>query len=67
MSSARGRKRKECTGKIGYETQHDAIMALRRVSISDLHSYKCRFCGKWHLGHVPWKVRKIIETRKGAI
>jgi hypothetical protein len=66
MSSARGRKRKECTGKIKYDSMNQAVMVLKNLKVNDdLHTYKCQFCGKWHLGHMTYKIRKIIEQRKG--
>jgi len=51
---------KECkaTGKLKYPTEKDANRARMimwhkdpHVVLDDLHSYKCEFCGQFHIGH----------------
>ena len=42
--------------KKAYDNDKDAISAARRINAfgHDIHkmtTYKCNFCGKWHVGH----------------
>lgn len=55
MSSKRRIRRRACAGKQRHETQTEAvahIIHLRQSFPAErLRSYKCRFCGGWHVGH----------------
>lgn len=65
MSSKRRIRRKMertgCGDKHGHETEENAMVAVRKTLIRNrkkgyvdhgfLKPYKCRFCGKWHIGH----------------
>lgn len=54
MASKRRIRRNSCTGKQRHDTQTEAvkhcISYLRRCG-GLMHTYKCRFCGAWHVGH----------------
>jgi hypothetical protein len=58
MASKRHQRRIACSGKIQYDTQADAVRVLIRIRDPQLHSYKCRFCKKWHTGHTPSYIKK---------
>ena len=68
MASKRAQRRKECSRKRRFETHHDAAAALRRLKgrhqRSDRMSvYRCRWCGGYHFGHTPLRVRLAIEEK----
>lgn len=65
----------ECR-KVKYMTQAAAdsmvrwMVEVRKAGVKKatrhlLHSYLCRFCGFWHVGHVKWR-RRRRRLRKGA-
>lgn len=42
--------------KRGYEKEKDAVLEAMRINIKPqsfrrIVAYKCKVCGKWHLGH----------------
>lgn len=44
----------DCRGKTPFKDERRAqhrAKQIRRESGEDLHSYRCRFCHRWHLGH----------------
>lgn len=54
MSSKRRLRRKQCEGKIRYPTKLIADVYCHgkwKVRIQ-LRSYRCHFCGSWHVGHL---------------
>lgn len=54
MASKRRIRRKSCDGKIKFEDESAAVaaaIAYRRNLGHWMNTYKCRFCGKWHIGH----------------
>ncbi len=51
MASKRRLRRKSCDGKVGHETFGAAFVAAKRTHGSGLVPYRCRFCGKFHVGH----------------
>ena len=55
MSSKRRLRRKQCETKIKHESRSNAFSALRSLLKRDnkwfMTVYKCKFCGKWHIGH----------------
>jgi hypothetical protein len=61
MASKRRLRRKQCTGKKKHETFQEARMFLRGPG---MNVYKCRFCGKFHVGHVPRRIQKIKYKAK---
>jgi hypothetical protein len=66
MSSKRGLRRKECGTKARHASEENArvhwrrLMRLERSSgqspTGKLCVYLCRFCGSWHVGHMPHKI-----------
>lgn len=58
MASKRGKRRKECSGKVGHKNRDAAMRARRRLSSNKagaypMNVYKCQYCGQWHIGHKP--------------
>lgn len=54
-------QRRQCTSKIPYQTQKQALVAIRRarsrrvkpgcnVPTAQHHPYRCPWCGLWHIG-----------------
>lgn len=71
VASKRGIRRKACGHKKRYATQAEALIGirvLRRTThcVDMLLPYACRFCGGFHFGHPPARVRQAIRSRKGA-
>ena len=68
MSSKRSLRKKSCDGKQKYDTQSKAELAAKIVGKNIggqwLTAYKCEFCGKYHIGHPPYNVRRSIISRK---
>lgn len=56
MSSKRAKRRRSCEGKRSYSNQTEAVAVIIRMKKDKvyfdnrLHSYKCPFCGQFHLG-----------------
>ena len=66
MSSKRRIRRKQCTSKKRYPTQTDAVgemIGIKKRTGEKLHSYKCKFCNGWHIGHLKGnnRVLRIYE------
>jgi hypothetical protein len=64
MKTTRRKRRNQCTGKIGYNTEDIAYHVLRRVLKQNfifhkVHIYKCQYCKKYHLG----KIGKILYDK----
>lgn len=60
MASKRALKRKQCGDKHRFNSVHDANQAAGRASQKSdswISSYKCRFCGYFHIGHPPKYIR----------
>lgn len=57
MASKRHIRRKACAGKQRHETQLEAVAhsaSLRhKGEIGQLNSYRCVYCGGYHVGHTP--------------
>jgi hypothetical protein len=54
MSSKRAQRWKACESKIAYATRE----AARRRCFDRMGVYECGFCGAFHVGHVPKRVRQ---------
>jgi len=55
MNRKRRKKRKTCEHKTGHNTKKGAMIAIKKTYKNNfifhkLQPYKCRFCGKWHIG-----------------
>jgi hypothetical protein len=50
-------KRRSCDGKRRHESKKAAnkhvIEMKRKYAARRLHSYHCKFCDGWHVGHKP--------------
>jgi hypothetical protein len=62
MSSKRAIRRRECKGKERYPSQKAAQAAIGRMrrntgSTDWMSAYHCGFCGGFHFGHSPKRVR----------
>lgn len=64
MASKRRLRRKSCGRKIGHDSQaraEDAIAMMKftkgKLYRPGLVPYRCRHCGKWHVGHIDWGKR----------
>ena len=59
MSSKRAIRRRSRKGKVRHETEQFARIGLFKTVQAGakglLGVYRCRFCGGWHVGHVPGK------------
>jgi hypothetical protein len=56
MASKRRIRRKECGDKQRYSDSKQAKTAaflISRKTGEKLHSYDCKFCNGWHVGHPP--------------
>lgn len=54
MASKRKIRRKQCGDKRRHKTQAQAVahlISLQRDYGANLHSYFCKFCKGWHVGH----------------
>jgi len=62
MSSKRHIRKKSCDGKRRHDSRSEAIdhkmqMVKGGGSVGELWVYQCQFCGKWHVGHPPAKLK----------
>jgi hypothetical protein len=63
VASLRHQRRRSCEGKVRYETQAEAVAALigvQRAGARGVHTYACKRCGGWHVGHTPYR---ILQSR----
>lgn len=58
MASKRRIRRKACEGKARHLTAEHAMIALRKTRQPDMNVYRCRFCGGYHIGHLPKWMRR---------
>ena len=72
MASKRGLRRKACQRngkpKKRYESKELADIDVRNLwkyKGERVHSYKCDFCGWWHIGHMPKRQRQAMNARRG--
>ena len=67
MSSKRAVRRKSCSGKVRYDDIELAWKAVRASGARDnsgwILPYKCRFCGGYHIGHAPKRVKKVFRAK----
>ena len=67
MASKRAERRRACDGKKRYATEAEAQPAVTSLWIQyqeRTSAYHCRFCGGYHVGHLPGKVRQAMDRRK---
>lgn len=67
MASKRGVKRRErrraCEGKVAHPSLDGALTAKRK-SGHDVHAYKCKWCGFWHLGRMSSSMAGAMANRR---
>jgi len=65
MASKRRQRRKECGSKVRHADQTAAIHAAcamrRNLGSRCLNTYRCKWCGGWHVGHIPGNLRRIVK------
>ena len=64
MASKRRLRRNKCTGKAAHDTYENALIAIKKTNGSGLLAYKCSFCGKYHIGHMPYRVYKELAVAR---
>lgn len=69
MSSKRAIRRKQCKGKVRYDTQVAAQRGIGRLrrdtgSVGFYTAYRCDFCGGFHFGHTPKRIRQSISDSR---
>lgn len=60
MTSKRHIRQKSCTYKIQYATEELALAAAKRVHLA---TYRCQFCGNYHLGHPNAAKRRAMRVK----
>ena len=66
MASKRHLRRK-CASKKTYTSYEEARASLAKHPVEAtgrLHVYRCDICHKWHLGHRPGWLNRILRTRR---
>lgn len=70
MASKRAERRRACARKVRYGTEPEARAAMHAVNARRpsgwMLTYRCRFCGGYHFGHPPARIRQAIAARRGA-
>jgi ribosomal protein L37AE/L43A len=50
MSYYRKRNPDGCRGKVGHKSRKAARVAMKILDNRQMNEYRCRKCGKWHVG-----------------
>lgn len=68
MSAKNARRKRRCAKKITYASIDAAMGHVRslRDKGDRIHAYRCPFCGGFHVGHPPAKVRQSIRAKRKA-
>lgn len=59
-------RERSCTGKIKFQTLDGAEAAARsyrRTYGGFIIAYHCKFCGLFHFGHAPYRIRQSIRDK----
>lgn len=71
MASRRHQRRRKCDGKKRHDSMQDAIREAGRLNAQhpgeSFDAYGCGQCGKFHVGHRPQKVRRVIAARRAEL
>lgn len=51
MVMRRGNKETECGEKFKFSSDTAAKRFLRDKGLREMHTYACRWCRRWHIGH----------------
>lgn len=57
-------ERRSCKGKQNHADPINALVEcvmMRRRHGASVWAYRCRFCGNYHTGHVPARVREFVQ------
>jgi hypothetical protein len=68
MASKRRLRRIACEGKKQYKDVNIANIAAGKAAHRAeqwIRAYKCEFCGRWHIGHPPQRIRQSIRDKRG--
>lgn len=66
MASKRHIRRKQCSGKVKYGSMDAANIVVdnwHKHGDTFIHAYECKFCGQYHIGHMPKEMRKKAIAR----
>lgn len=67
MASLRAVRRRVCGRKRRFDREADAALSARRLRRATtgewIGTYRCSFCGGWHVGHKP----KDLRQRSNAL
>lgn len=68
MASKRGQRRRACASKHRYESLSDAMANKKRLKKKGVTvcAYACSFCGGFHVGHAPRRIRQSIRATIAA-
>lgn len=66
MSSKRKIRRDACSKKVKLDQPEALRRAVlnRRKTGDSWNAYPCPYCGGWHIGHTPYKVRQAIVAKR---
>jgi hypothetical protein len=64
MASKRRIRRKMCVGKKRHRDLKGAQIHIKVCGYQGVMAYHCKFCGFYHVGHPPAKIRAAINQRK---
>jgi len=67
VSSKRAMRRKACAGKQRFATEAEARSGIAAVHrgrgyVGLMVPYRCQFCGGFHFGHPPRRVRQAMRA-----
>jgi hypothetical protein len=65
MASKRNIRRKACEGKQKME-KYSAIAYAKKLRKRGeiMNAYLCKFCGRWHIGHMPHRMKVMMEKKR---
>lgn len=66
MSSKRRLRRQACEGKRAYYEREAAQLEANRLwkGGERVRPYQCKFCKRWHIGHLPKWLRQSLRDTK---
>ena len=68
MASKRAQRRKSCSGKVRYNSTAAAVAGISSLTRAKGYQgkmlpYKCGFCGGYHFGHPPARIRQALGAK----
>jgi len=68
MASKRRQRRNQCGNKRRYATFEEARANMLRMNRQTkeygMTPYRCSFCGQYHYGHTPARIKQAIRASK---